>query len=40
MINHPDLQNKFIANAAQHVQGFYPENVITKWDALINKIVA
>jgi glycosyltransferase involved in cell wall biosynthesis len=40
MINHPDLQNKFIANAAQHVQGFYPENVITKWDALINKILA
>ncbi len=40
IINQPDLQNKLITNAAQHVQGFYPENVITKWDALINEIVA
>jgi len=40
IINQPDLQNKLITNAAQHVQGFYTENVITKWDALINEIVA
>lgn len=39
IINQPDLQNQLITNAAQHVQNFYPENVIAKWDALINEIV-
>ncbi len=40
IINQPDLQNKLITSASQHVQWFYPENVIAVWYALINKIVA